>query len=419
MSKIGTFFIFIKEFSRFDRNKCKRGVMVDMEIKELTEKDYSESMKLSMYAFQYKIPEDSIASRIEMLKRHKIIGVWEDDILAAKLHIIPYHIYMNDQEWKMGGVAGVATYPEFRRTGYVKKLIIEALESMRKEEQIVSLLHPFDIGFYRKFGWEVFTENKKLQIEKRDLTFLNGQPGSIKRFQKETHHSDIESVYAQFSKNYMGMLVRDVTWWRNNIYDDGQIAVYYDQSGEPKGYILFEVKERKMDVQEFIALDREARAGLWNFICQHDSMVENISILTSNHELLPYILQQPKVKTEVTPYFMARIVDAEKCLQKYRFNDVTDKVFIHLEDEHAPWNNGSYLIGSGEVKQFKEKQGSNCVQPPQRGVRMDVNSLTALLFGYKRPAELFELGYIKGTESEIAVLEKLFPYSKPFFYDFF
>jgi predicted acetyltransferase len=392
---------------------------MQVEIKELTEKDYLESMKLSMYAFQYKIPEDSIASRIEMLKRHNIIGVWEADNLAAKLHIIPFYIYMNDQEWKMGGVAGVATYPEFRRNGYVKKLIIEALERMRNEGQIISQLHPFDIHFYRKFGWEVFTENKKLLIEKKDLKFLEGQPGSIKRYQKDSHHPNIETVYAQFSKNYMGMLVRDLTWWKNSVYGDGQIAVYYSKSDEAKGYILFEVKDRKLDVLEMVALNQEARVGLWNFICQHDSMVDNVSILTSNHELLPYILPQPKVKAEVTPYFMARIVDAEQCLQKYQFNNVINKVFIHLEDEYAPWNNGSYLITNGEVKVFKEKQGSNCVQPPQRGVRMDINSLTALVFGYKRPAELFELGYLKGPESEIAVLEKLFPYSKPFFYDFF
>lgn len=388
-----------------------------MEIKELTEKDYTESMKLSMYAFQYKIPKESIAQRIEILKRQRVIGVWEDDNLAAKLHIIPFHIYMNDKEWKMGGVAGVATYPEFRRNGYVKRLIIEALERMHKEEQIASLLHPFDIGFYRKFGWEVFTENKKLFIEKKDLKFLENQPGYIKRFQKESHHLDIETVYAQFSKNYVGMLVRDLTWWKNSIYGDGQIAVYYDKSGEAMGYILFEVKDRKMDVQEFTALNKEARTGLWNFICQHDSMVETVSILTSNHELLPFILHQPKVKIEITPYFMARIVDAEQCLQKYQFNE--GRVFIHLEDEYAPWNNGSYLIANGEVKAYREKQRSNCVQPPQRGVRMNINSLSALLFGYKRPAELFELGYLKGPESEIAVLESLLPRNKPFFYDFF
>jgi predicted acetyltransferase len=390
-----------------------------MEIKELNEQDYLESMKLSMYAFQYKIPEENIASRIEMLKRHRVIGVWEDNSLMAKLHIIPQQIYINDQQWKMGGVAGVATYPEYRRKGYVKQLILHALKTMRKEEQIVSFLHPFDIGFYRKFGWAVFTENKKLLIEKKDLKFMNDQPGIIKRFTKDCHHSDIENLYIQFSKRHPGMLVRDLTWWKNNVYGDGQIAVYYNESNEAQGYLLYEVKERKMEIEEFVTLTNEARCGLWNFICQHDSMVEEVSILTSNHELLPFTLQQPKVKMEVTPYFMARIVNAAECLRKYPFNDSSQKVFIHLEDQYAPWNNGSYLITNGEVKVYSDKAGSNCVQPPQRGVRMDINSLTALLFGYKRPAELFEIGYIKGPESEIAFLEELFPRSKPYFYDFF
>ena len=390
-----------------------------LEIKELTVKDYLESMKLSMYAFQYNIPEESIATRVEMLKSHRVIGAWEENNLAAKLHIIPFHVYVNGQEWKMGGVAGVATYPEYRRNGYVKKLIIHALERMRNEEQIVSLLHPFNIGFYRKFGWEVFTENKKLFIEKKDLIFIEAQPGTIKRFTKESHHPDIEKVYAEFSHKYTGLLVRDIKWWKNSVYGDGQIAVYYSENNEALGYVLYEIKDRNMDVQEFVSVSKEARYGLWNFICQHDSMVENVSILTSNHELLPFILHQPKVKIEVTPYFMARIVDAEQCLQKYQFNEVTKKIFLHIEDEYAPWNNGSYLIGNGEVRVFKEKPGSTCAQPPQRGVRLDINTLTAMVFGYKRPAELYELGYIKGPESEISVLEELFPQTKPYFYDFF
>ena len=86
---------------------------------------------------------------------------------------------------------------------------------------------------------------------------------------------------------------------------------------------------------------------------------------------------------------MARIVDAEKCLQKYLFNDVTEKIFLHIEDEYAPWNNGSYLLANGEVTVYKDKPGSSCAQPPQRGVRLDINTLTALIFGCKRPTELF------------------------------
>jgi predicted acetyltransferase len=217
----------------------------------------------------------------------------------------------------------------------------------------------------------------------------------------------------------MGMLVRDDKWWKNNVYGDAQIAVYFNENAEAKGYLLYNIKERKMDVQELVYVNNEARCGLWNFICQHDSMVEEVTILTSTHENLPFILHQPKVKMEVSPYFMARIVDVEKCLDKYQFQSGPEKVFLHIEDSYAPWNNGSYLIGNSELKVFKEKQGSNCVQPPQRGIRIDINSLAAILFGYKRPLELYEMGYLKGSEMEAAIFEKLVPLNKPYFYDFF
>jgi predicted acetyltransferase len=140
-----------------------------MLVREVTENEYVESMKLSMYAFQYKIPESDVPVRIEGVKNHKILGIWDENILAAKLHIIPLSIYMQDVEWKMGGIAGVATYPEYRRNGYVKSLMIDSLKHMRNNHQIVSLLHPFDISFYRKYGWEILTETKKITIEKRDL----------------------------------------------------------------------------------------------------------------------------------------------------------------------------------------------------------------------------------------------------------
>jgi predicted acetyltransferase len=116
---------------------------------------------------------------------------------------------------------------------------------------------------------------------------------------------------------------------------------------------------------------------------------------------------------------MARIVDAEECLKRYVFHQGAESVFIHLEDDIAPWNNGSYLIGGTEVKVFKEKPGSTCTHHPKKGISLNINTLTAILFGYKRPNELFELGYIQGNSSEVDKLEHIIPYMKPFFYDFF
>ena len=48
----------------------------------------------------------------------------------------PYSIpYIHRQKkFKMGGVAGVATYPEYRRSGYVKELLQHSLQTMKKTD---------------------------------------------------------------------------------------------------------------------------------------------------------------------------------------------------------------------------------------------------------------------------------------------
>jgi len=391
-----------------------------MLVREVTEEEYLESIRLSMYAFQYKIPESDVPARKEAMRNHKVLGIWDENILAAKLHIIPLTIFMKDAEWKMGGIAGVATYPEYRRNGYVKSLMTDSLKHMRSNDQIVSLLHPFDISFYRKYGWEILSEKKKITIEKMDLKFLEQQQGLIRRFSKETHNEEIEKIYQQYCTQYTGMLKRETNWWKQNVYDkDSQIAVYYNTDKEAMGYMLYHVKERKMEVQELVALDHEARIGLWNFICQHDSMVETVTIHLAGQDPFPYFLPQPKVKMELSPYFMARVVDAEECLRKFRFLHENDPLFLHLEDLHAPWNNGSYLLGKGEIKVFKEKTGGHCVYPPKKGIRLNINSLSAILFGNKRPMELYEMDYLNGSKAEIELFEKKVPAMKSSFFDFF
>ncbi|PLR87315.1 GNAT family N-acetyltransferase [Bacillus sp. V33-4] len=390
-----------------------------MEIRKMTEQDLTYSLKLSMYAFQYELPDSDIPARIDKIKHHDVFGIWDGTQLTAKLNIIPFKVIIQNKEWSMGGIAGVATYPEYRRRGYVKALIVHALQQMREQNQIISFLHPFDIAFYRKFGWEILTERKKVMIEKKDLHMAGAISGSIMRFKKDTHHKDIENVYAEYAKQYSGMLSRTKEWWLDNVYRDSSAAVFYDNEHVPKGYILYSVKNNILNVQEMAALDYEARVNLWNFICQHDSMVDSVNIVLPVNDPFPYYLKQPNVKTEVFPYFMARVVDAEKCLESFAFLQTSENVFLHVSDEYADWNNGSYLISEAGVTAYKEKQGSHCAHPPKRGITMNINALSAILTGFQRPKELFQLGHLTGSEKEIDDLEKKIPVQTTFIYDFF
>lgn len=391
-----------------------------MKIRKLEETDFLDSIELSMYAFQYTVPEAEIPKRKERLKEHHILGIWEKEKLAAKLHILDLKIWLGNVQWEMGGIAGVATYPEYRRTGYVKGLIQQALKEMKEAGQYISFLHPFDISFYRRFGWEIISDYKKVSINKGDLMFLDHfSQGRIERYNKESHTEDLETVYNQFAQSFSCMLGRNRNWWLNHVYGDLTAAVQYDSDGKPCGYLLYKIKDRVMDVKEYISLNLEAKRQLWNFICQHDSMVDKAVITTSAHDTFPFFLKQPKQSIEVYPYFMGRIVDAKQVMEKYPFLKTGNQVFLHVSDNYATWNEGTYLIKDEEIKRFEAKEGSQCIHPPKKGLQMTINTLSTILFGYKRPSELYELGYIEGTEAEVRELEKKVPQAKSFFYDFF
>ncbi|HDX9639121.1 TPA: GNAT family N-acetyltransferase [Bacillus mobilis] len=386
-----------------------------MNVIRLKEDKFKEAIRLSEYAFQYKVEEERLQQQLTKMKEsHEIYGIMEGEDLAAKLHLIPFHIYIGKEKFKMGGVAGVATYPEYRRSGYVKELLQHSLQTMKKDGYTVSMLHPFAVSFYRKYGWELCANLLVCQMTKSDLVMKKQVNGTVKRFNKENHSQEVEKLYETFAKRFSGMLVRDEKWWLQAVYDDLTLAIYYDENKRAAGYMLYKIENSKMTVEEFVPLHNEARNGLWNFICQHDSMIKELEMTISENEPLLYTLQEPRVKAEIKPYFMGRIVDVEQFLKQYElnWNNVQQEVILHITDSFAPWNNVSVRLANHEITIMKE-------ETIDKGIKLDINALSTIMFGYKRPLELNELEFISGSEEEIQAFENIVPARKAFIYDFF
>lgn len=386
-----------------------------MNVIQLKEDKFREALRLSEYAFQYKVDEERLQQQLTKMKEsHEIYGIMEGEDLAAKLHLIPFHIYIGKEKFKMGGVAGVATYPEYRRSGYVKELLQYSLQTMKKDGYTVSMLHPFAVSFYRKYGWELCANLVTCHMTKSDLVMKKQVNGTVKRFNKENHPEEVEKLYEVFAERFSGMLVREKNWWLQAVYDDLTLAIYYDENKKAAGYMLYKIENYKMTVEEFVPLRNEARNGLWNFICQHDSMIKELEMTVSENEPLLYSLQEPRVKTEIKPYFMGRIVDVEQFLKQYElsWNNVQQEVILHITDAFAPWNNVSVRLANHEITIMKE-------ETIDKGIKLDINALSTIMFGYKRPLELNELEFISGSEEEIQAFENIVPVRKAFIYDFF
>jgi predicted acetyltransferase len=101
---------------------------------------------------------------------------------------------------------------------------------------------------------------------------------------------------------------------------------------------------------------------------------------------------------------MGKIVNVSRFLAKYPFYIKGDKPLIfHLSDPICHWNNGTFFLKGESIQVFQKEKGS-CVNPPNRGIRMDVGTLTSVLLGHSDPKHLFEFGKIQGEEEQVNLL---------------
>lgn len=394
-------------------------------IRNLQRSELMDSLELSQYAFRYSLSQKKIEKRLETMDPATVYGCFdEDNQMLAKLHLLPFDIFFAGKKMKMGGLAGVATWPENRRKGLVRQLIQHALQTMNEGSCHLSMLHPFSVGFYRSFGWELTCDFKKYKIHKIKFPPFHKTRGRIQRIADNVYDT-LNPVYELFSERFNGSLVRNEVWWKSNVVGTSKVALYRDGDNQAKGYIIYSIKEKVMEIDEFVSLNKESWSGLWNFIRNHDSMIEEVTIVTPPDDESGYLMADPNIGQEQHAYFMARIVNVLEVLKSFPFKDSNGQVlFLHVTDELAPWNSGSYsLVCDGkdtDVNFFPLKgDGASCQTAPQRGLSLTINELTALLFNYKRPQHLFNVEAITGKAEDVQLFEQILPAQTPFIYDFF
>lgn len=382
---------------------------------------FAEIMELSQFAFQFVRTE----SELEEIKERSAaepsvrFGVFVDEKLAAQATVLELSTYIAGKPFAMGGIAGVATWPEYRRQGFVGKLLVHMLDEMRKKGQTISFLHPFSYGFYRKYGWETYTEHKTYSIQTAQLPPRIAYNGRIERV---SGYESIYDVYEAYAQKYNGTLARTKTWWKYRIRVEkpSQIAVYRDANGEVQGYLIYEVKQKELKVDELVCLTGEANAALWSFIAQHDSMIEKVTITVPIDDHVTDMLPDPRIKQEVVPYTMGRIVNVEAFLAQYPFlaGDQTDSFNLQISDEHAPWNNGCFEVSVSESGQASIKRIEDANTNAET-INLGIGALTMLLLSYRKGGELSYLNRIHGGLKTINRLQNRIPERTTFFPDFF
>lgn len=397
----------------------------DLHIRPVEEKDVDQFNELLSYVFQitesdieesgYESKREMIKSKRPILELSKVFGWFNGDQLVSQIAVYPCEVNIHGTLYKMGGVTGVGTYPEYAGHGLMKDLIKLALETMRADQQWISYLYPYNVPYYRRKGWEMMSDKLTFKIRDTQLPKTVEVPGIVER--KEVDDPDVFTVYNQFSRENHGALQRTAfhweEYWRYENEESRTAAVYYNKSGHPTGVLFYWVAEEVFHVKEMFYLNQEARNGLWNFISAHFSMVYWVKGDIYKNEPLAFLLEDSQIKETIEPYYMARIVDVAEFLKKFPFKAFDQPFHFVVSDPVAEWNNGIFGLN------YAKGQVIVSNDPIGKAVQLDIQTLTCVLMNYRRPAYLARIERLHTDSDTLQLLETIIPDMEAYFGDYF
>jgi predicted acetyltransferase len=361
--------------------------------------------------------KEIMRAKFPTLEKADVIGWFDGDNLVSQVAVYPMKVRIFGRTYSMGGLTGVGTYPEYTNMGLMRKLLEQALKDMRKKGQYISYLYPYSIPFYRRKGWEIISDKISYEIKDFQLPKTHQVAGTVRRVKADS--KELMDTYNKYAEHTHGAIIRDDLAW--NEYwlwdkDDIMAAIYYDENDEANGYLIYWIEEEVFHIKDMIFNNEEARTGLWNFVSAHFSMIDKVQGDTYTDEPLAFLFEDASIEEEISPYFMGRIVDFPAFIANYPFkaNGMERQWLFTLSDPIMECNQGTFLL-----KIDKDGKAEATKVNKQCSDKINIQSMTTMLLGYKRPSYLAKIGRIEASKETINMLETSIIHETPYISDYF
>ncbi len=168
----------------------------------------------------------------------KILSV--DGKIVSNVSLARRDIYINFELLKGGGIASVATHPDYRRKGYAKMLLKERFCDLSLKKLDFSLLFTDKPSIYEKLGWEILPQ-RFYTIEEIKAP-LSARKKKVEMFHYSTKvlMEEVERIYEQNILSFPGALKRDEAYWQEyfRIFDleDKELFFLLREESTAKAY---------------------------------------------------------------------------------------------------------------------------------------------------------------------------------------
>lgn len=395
------------------------------EVKSIQEDLGADSFDLAAYAFN--LPRDEMTKkRFDFLFNKAIpLGTFHQQQIKSQLLLFPLEVVIHGEVMPMGGIGYVSSYPETRGKGYVKQLFVKTLAEMNHKGMVLSYLDPFSYPFYRKFGYELSFNQVQYEIGATDMPRVESYLGSMERTDWESSKELLKQLYAEKTASSVGPVKRPDWIWESDMMRNKQerIALYKDTDQEVKGYLCYhadtEVPNRFI-IDELVYLTQEAFVGVWQFIASHQSTFDTFLYTVKEEEYFLDLFPNPRIKNELKPFMMARIVNIETFLKQFPFKDRAQKTFyLRIIDEYAGWNDGLWRVELRKTGRQMTKVVDESVVNETEILSATIQTWTQLFLNYRTMENLYFHQKMFGNAAYAKELADRIPEGAPQLFNYF
>ena len=388
-------------------------------------------------------PEDRDEDR-EFLASFRGLFDGDDPVAVCGHHEFTLRIRGDDRP--VAGLSAVASPPENRRQGHVKRLLSESLAEYREDGVAYSVLWPFEYAFYAKYGWGTVSRYRLVTTPVDQLSFVDdaladpdwdgdsdADAGSFRRLGEDDFPA-VDPVLAAMADRYDFTMARTERWWKHRTlrgWTDDPFAYGWERDGELRAVWTYTFASadaedndgdgRQLRVNDVAFADETAWLQFLRFCRNHDSQVESVRVRAPpDTNLMDRVADPRAVDVEVLTGPMFRLVDVVDSLQ--RLSPPTDTpettVTLDVSDPLASWNDATFAVSIGREAVTVEQDatsGNGADGSAHADARVGIASLSQLYAGYHSVDEAERTGDLETRDTAVReTLASLFPPRRTF-----
>jgi predicted acetyltransferase len=392
-----------------------------MEIRKITETEHRTLFGLYRYAFGGwvdEVPEDSGG----WTPPDATFGLFDEGKLVSAMTVVRFEQSTRGVLKGMGGIAGVASYPEGRRQGRIRELFRAAFLEMQQSKLPISMLSAFKRSFYAQFGYITVDCSPMVKTAARNLvSAMTVKSGTDWEFER-LRAIDAKDVFLRFVQEiapprYHGFVLKpDITdqvyKWRNT----NALTVLVKAKGPLQAVARYRIKLTPGDpeptqsivVHEMYWRTLEARDALFSYFARHADQMTTVTFYVPFGERFEQWFPDASWEMELWETWMARVVDVADALQGLPATP-SGSLGFQTTDDFCDWNSGIYKLKAEEGHLHVKRGG------PRPRLRLAIEGLSALVYGTLPLEELEYKGWMRGaTPEDRELLKQWFPV-QPFF----